>query len=201
MFSAEIPARPLHAPASRPAQRCAPAAREPTGASTRGRQSGPAENCQLGHAVPCMAQRPAPQHRARIAQAQQRHRRRIGQHLGRRARRAAPARPRSATTVRGQPRHLGQRVADIQDRHPGLVAQPFEIGQDLGLARARPAPPAARPSAAAAGSRQQRPPDRDPLPFAARQRRRAAVSSAPMPRSRPRRAATSSDRWPRTGAP
>ena len=31
--------------------------------------------------------------------------------------------------------HLGDRVADIEDRHPDLVAQPLEVGQDLLLAR------------------------------------------------------------------
>ena len=34
----------------------------------------------------------------------------------------------------GQPRDLGAGMADIEDRHAGLVAQAFEIGQDLGLA-------------------------------------------------------------------
>ena len=37
--------------------------------------------------------------------------------------------------VGGQPRDLDDRMADIDDRHPGLVAQPLDIGQDLGLAR------------------------------------------------------------------
>ncbi|MGZ2451667.1 hypothetical protein ACVIRO_004421 [Rhizobium ruizarguesonis] len=34
-----------------------------------------------------------------------------------------------------QPRHLGDRMADIDDRYVGFVAQSLEIRQDLGLTR------------------------------------------------------------------
>ncbi len=36
--------------------------------------------------------------------------------------------------VAGQPRHLSDRMADIDDRDLRLVAQPLDIGQDLSLA-------------------------------------------------------------------
>ena len=37
--------------------------------------------------------------------------------------------------VARQPRHFRHRMADIDDRHLGLVAQTFDVGQDLSLAR------------------------------------------------------------------
>ena len=59
---------------------------------------------------------------------------RVAQHLGRRPLPHHPA-VLERDHRRRQPRHLGRGVADVEDRHPDLVAQPLEIGQDLGLAR------------------------------------------------------------------
>ncbi len=68
-----------------------------------------------------------------IAQAQFRGCRRVGQNL---RHGACPHRfaSRHNDQMIGQPRHLGRRMADIQDRQRGLIAQAFQIGQDLGLA-------------------------------------------------------------------
>ena len=74
-----------------------------------------------------------------------------------------------------EPGHLVERVADEQDRDPGLLAQPVEVGQDLapcGPGRARPA---ARRAGAGAGRGEQGAADRDPLPLAAGQRAGPAV--------------------------
>ena len=79
-----------------------------------------------------------------------------------------------------QPRHLGHRVADIDDRHARLVAQPLDVGQDLGPARL-----------VERGQRlvhqqqprlgEQRAADRDPLLLAAGQRFGPALEQRPMP--------------------
>ena len=82
-----------------------------------------------------------------------------------------------------EPRHLGDGVADVEDRHADLVAQPLDVGQDLGP-----------PLLVERGERlvhqqqprmgEQRAADRDPLLLAARQRVRPALDAArPMPSS------------------
>ena len=76
--------------------------------------------------------------------------------------------------VGGEPRHLGDRVADIDDRDADLVAQPLDVGQDLGLARlVERGERLVHQQEARAG--EQRPADRDALLLAAGESARPAV--------------------------
>ncbi len=73
------------------------------------------------------------QHRAGLAQAELAHHGGVGQHL------FGGAGTGDAAGLQhhhggGEAGHLGDRVTDVEDRQAGLVAQPFEIGQDLFLA-------------------------------------------------------------------
>ena len=74
----------------------------------------------------------------------------------------------------GQPHHLLDRMPDVDDRDPQLVAQPLDVVQDLALAagveRGERLVEQQHPRA-----RQQRAPDRDALLLAARQRGRPAL--------------------------
>ena len=110
---------------------------------------------------------------------------RVAQHLGR----WAPA-PRPGRLQRdhrgGEPRDLGRRMADIEDRDRDLVAQPLEVGQDLGLARL------VERGERLVGEdqprrRQKRAPDRDALLLAARERAGAAVEQGADARAARRR--------------
>ena len=103
-----------------------------------------------------------------------------------------------------EPRHLGDGMADIDDRHADLVAQPLDVGQDLGLALlVERGERLVHQQQARVG--EQRAADRDALLLAARQRvgpaleqvrrcRAARRSSRSRRRRRPRRARTSGRR-------
>ena len=102
-----------------------------------------------------------------------------GHDLGRRARRGDPPLGEQHQGLR-QPGHLVDRVADIDDRHPALGAEPVEVGQDLRLARlverGQRLVHQQQPR-----RRQQGPPDRDPLALAAREVAGAAVQQGADP--------------------
>ncbi len=80
----------------------------------------------------------------------------------------------------GEPGYFGNRVADINDRHIRLIAQPLEIGQDLVLAR-RVERGQRLVHQQQARARQQGPADRHPLFFAARETARPTVEQRTDP--------------------
>ena len=102
----------------------------------------------------------------------------------------------------GEPRDLGDRMADVDDRNAELVAQPLDVVEDLGLARH-----VERGQRLVhqqdARLREQRAADRDALLFAARQRLAACAAAARRGRAARRRAPASMkrsagarSRWP-----
>ena len=88
---------------------------------------------QLAQPVGVMGGDAGTDDRAGIADAQRRHGLRVAQNLGRRARAHHPSLI-DRDHRGGKPRDLGDRMADIKDRHLRLAAEPFQVGQDLGLA-------------------------------------------------------------------
>ena len=75
----------------------------------------------------------ARQHAARLAPLHDRGQVRAAEHIGDRAD-GFDAAARQQNHPVGQPRHLGDGMADIDDGNAGLVAQAFQIGQDFRLA-------------------------------------------------------------------